>query len=124
MHQRSIKKKDDNGNIVNILSNARIVVDCVPVNKRTKFVGMQTDNLPNALTFAVKASKHGYNMKCDVSNAFYIIPIDQSLWPYFCINIPILGLYFFTRVVQGWAPAAQICQDTMTRLFFQIHTYI
>ena len=116
-----VKKKDDDGNVVNILSNARIVVDCIPVNKRTKFVGMQTDNLPNALTFAVRASSHGYNMKCDVSNAFYIIPLDRSLWPYFCINIPILGLYCFTRVVQGWAPAAQICQDSMTRVFFQMH---
>ena len=119
-----VKKKDDDGKIIDILQSARIVVNSQPVNSRTKFTGIQTDNLPDALNFAIGASEFGFNLKCDVSNAFYLIPLKKEMWQYFCINIPILGMYCFTRVVQGWSPAAQICQDTMTRLFFSIHPYL
>ena len=119
-----VKKKDDDGKIIDILQSARIVVNSQPVNSKTKFTGIQTDNLPDALNFAIGASEFGFNLKCDVSNAFYLIPLKKEMWPYFCINIPILGMYCFTRVVQGWSPAAQICQDTMTRLFFSIHPYL
>ena len=116
-----VKKKDDDGKIIDILQSARIVVNSQPVNSKTKFTGVRTDNLPDALAFAIRASEFGFNLKCDVANAFFLIPLHPDLWPYFCINIPILGMYCFVRVVQGWSPAAQICQDAMTRLFFSIH---
>ena len=119
-----VKKKDDNGNVLEVLSALRIVIDSRPANGQTVFNGQKTDNLNEGLSFAMKTSIDGFNAKVDVRNAFFIIPLDRSLWPYFCIDIPFLGTYCFTRVVQGWAPAAQICQDVLTRLFFAIADFI
>ena len=119
-----VKKKDDDGNVLEVLSALRIVIDSRPANGQTVFNGQKTDNLNEGLSFAMKTSIDGFNAKVDVRNAFFIIPLDRSLWPYFCVDIPFLGTYCFTRVVQGWAPAAQICQDVLTRLFFTIAPYI
>ena len=119
-----VKKKDDDGNVLEVLSALRIVIDSRPANGQTIFNGQKTDNLNEGLSFAMRTSIDGFNAKVDVRNAFFIIPLDRSLWPYFCVDIPFLGTYCFTRVVQGWAPAAQICQDVLTRLFFTIATYI
>ena len=65
-----------------------------------------------------------FNLKADIADAYYIIPLHKDLWPYFCVTIPILGTYCFTRLVQGWAPAAQWCQETLTRIFFPLHQYL
>ena len=119
-----VKKKDDDGNVLEVLSALRIVIDSRPANGQTVFNGQKTDNLNEGLSFAMKTSIDGFNAKVDVRNAFFIIPLDRSLWPYFCVDIPFLGTYCFTRVVQGWAPAAQICQDVLTRLFFAIAAFI
>ena len=119
-----VQKKSDDGEKIKILSAVRIVNDCRELNSKTEFSGTFTDNLAKALDFALRASASGFNMKADVANAYFIIPIDESIWPYFCINIPYLGRYCFVRIVQGWAPAAQICQDTLTQIFFSICRYL
>ena len=119
-----VKKKDDDGNVLEVLNALRIVIDSRPANGQTKFCGNTTDNLNEGLSFAMKTSVDGFNAKVDVRNAFFIIPLHKSLWKYFCVDIPILGLYCFTRVVQGWGPAAQICMDVLTRIFFAIAQYI
>ena len=119
-----VKKKDDDGNVLEVLNALRIVIDSRPANGQTKFCANRTDNLNEGLSFAMKTSVDGFNAKVDVRNAFFIIPLDKSLWKYFCVDIPILGLYCFTRVVQGWGPAAQICMDVLTRVFFAIAMYI
>ena len=119
-----VQKKDDDGNILDILNALRIVVDSRPANGQTGFAGRQTDNINDAVNFAARTSKTGLNAKVDFRKAYFNIPLDKSLWKYFCINIPILGTYCFTRVVQGWAPAAQICQDTLTRIFFSLAEYL
>ena len=119
-----VKKKDDDGNILKVLTALRLVVDSRLANSQTLFCGSETDNLTNALHFAARTSKFGYNMKADIADAYYIIPLDKTLWPYFCVTIPILGTYCFTRLVQGWAPAAQWCQETLTRIFFPLYQYL
>ena len=119
-----VKKKDDDGNVLEVLNALRIVIDSRPANGQTQFCANRTDNLNEGLSFAMKTSVDGFNAKVDVRNAFFIIPLHKSLWKYFCVDIPILGLYCFTRVVQGWGPAAQICMDVLTRVFFPIAMYI
>ena len=119
-----VLKKDEDGNILNILNALRIVIDSRPVNGQTGFCGSPTDNINDAINFAAKTSKIGLNAKVDFRKAYFNIPLHKSLWPYFCITIPILGTYCFTRVVQGWAPAAQICQETLTRIFFVLKDYL
>ena len=119
-----VKKKDDDGNILKMLNALRIVVDSRTANGQTLFCGSSTDNLNDALHFAAHTSKAGYNIKADIADAYYTIPLAEDLWPYFCVNIPILGTYCFVRMVQGWAPAAQICQEVLTKIFFPLHQYL
>ena len=119
-----VKKKDDDGNILKMLNALRIVVDSRTANGQTLFCGKRTDNLNDALHFAARTSKAGYNIKADIADAYYVIPLDEELWPYFCVDIPILGTYCFVRMVQGWAPAAQICQEVLTRIFFPLFEYL
>ena len=119
-----VKKKDDEGNVLKVLSALRLVLDSRITNSQTLFCGAQTDNLNDALHFAARTSKYGFNLKADIADAYYTIPLHKDLWPYFCVTIPILGTYCFTRLVQGWAPAAQWCQETLTRIFFPLHQYL
>ena len=116
-----VKKKDDDGNILKVLSALRLVLDSRITNSQTLFCGSHTDNLNDALHFAARTSKSGFNLKADIADAYYAIPLKRELWGYFCVTIPILGTYCFTRLVQGWAPAAQWCQEILTRIFFPLH---
>ena len=113
-----VKKKDDDGNVLNILNALRLVVNSKPANKHTDFCGAPTDNLSDAINFAARTSKNGLNAKVDVSKAYFNIPLHESLYPYFCIDVPIIGRCHFTVMVQGWSPAAQICQDVFSKIFF------
>lgn len=46
------------------------------------------------------------------------------MWPYFCVYVPTLGTYCFVRLVQGWAPAAQLCQEVLTHIFYPIKDFL
>ena len=118
-----VKKKDDDGNVLNILNALRLVVNSKPANKHTDFCGAPTDNLSDAINFAARTSKDGLNAKVDISKAYFNIPLHESLYPYFCIDVPIIGRCHFTVMVQGWSPAAQICQDVFSKLFFTLKDY-
>ena len=68
-----VKKKDDDGNVLDVLSALRIVVDSRPANQQTQFCGAPTDNLNDALNFAARASTAGYSGKFDVCKAYFNI---------------------------------------------------
>ena len=119
-----IKKKDDDGKILEVLSSLRVVVDSTPVNGQTDYKLGQTDNLNDNVDFAARTSKKGFNLKADIGDAFYTIPLKKDKWGYFCINIPFLGTYCYTRIVQGWGPSAQICQEVFARIFFELREYM
>ena len=118
-----VKKKDDEGRVLDVLNSLRIVIDSRPANGQTVFTGSNTDNMNEAIAFALRTSVDGYNGKFDIRNAFFIIPIDPELWKYFCINIPLLGEYCFVRMVQGWAPSPQLCMNTLSQVFFPLKGY-
>ena len=119
-----VRKKDDDGNLVEPMSGLRLVQDCRDANGQTMFCGNPSDNINNALRFATTTSANGFNAKVDIANAYYIIPLDKSLWPYFCVHVPTLGTYCFVRLVQGWAPAAQLCQEVLTHIFYPIKEFL
>ena len=119
-----VRKKDDDGNLVEPMTGLRLVQDCRDANGQTMFCGNPSDNINNALQFATTTSANGFNAKVDIANAYYIIPLDKSLWPYFCIHVPTLGTYCFVRLVQGWAPAAQLCQEVLTHIFYPIKEFL
>ena len=119
-----VRKKDDDGNLVEPMTGLRLVQDCREANGQTKFCGSKTNNINDALRFATRTSASGFNAKVDIANAYYTIPIDPSLWPFFCVDVPTLGTYCFVRLVQGWAPAAQVCQEVLTHIFYPIHEFL
>ena len=119
-----VRKKDDDGNLVEPMSGLRLVQDCRDANGQTMFCGNPSDNINNALRFATTTSANGFNAKVDIANAYYIIPLDPTLWPYFCVHVPTLGTYCFVRLVQGWAPAAQLCQEVLTHIFYPIKDFL
>ena len=77
-----------------------------------------------ALNFASKVSASGLNFICDISECYEIVPMDRSLWPYFCVKIPELGTWAMTRTVQGWSKSAQAVQDKLDRIFWPLAKYL
>ena len=124
MRVLAVKKKDDKGNILEPINNTRIVLDSTFLNGHTQFCGMPTDPLEPALNFASKVSKSGLNFICDISECYEIVPIDRSLWPYFCVKIPELGTWAMTRTVQGWSKSAQAVQAVLDRIFWPLAKYL
>ena len=119
-----VKKKNDDGEVLNVMNALRIVVNSKPTNKFTSFFGQPTDNLSNAINFAALTSEKGLNAKVDICKAYFNIPLHPSLYPYFCIDVPIIGRCHFTALVQGWAPSAQICEDTFSSIFFSLSEWL
>ena len=116
-----IKKKDDDGKILEATSALRVVVDSTPVNAYTDFRCGKTDNLNDAVNFAAAASVKGFNFKADIGDAYYTIKMKKRIWGYFCVVVPFLGTYCYTRLVQGWMPSANFCQEILGRVFFELH---
>lgn len=119
-----IKKKDDDGKVLDVVSSLRVVVNSTPVNGRTNFKGLRTDNLNDSTNFAASTSRKGFNIKADIGDAFYAIGLKKDKWGFFCIEVPFLGTYCYTRIVQGWAPSAQICQEVFARIFFELKDFM
>ena len=94
-----VKKKNDDGEVLNVMNALRIVVNSKPANKFTSFLGQPTDNLSDAINFAALTSKKGLNAKVDICKAYFNIPLHESLYPYFCIDVPIIGRCHFTALV-------------------------
>ena len=116
-----IKKKDDDGKVLEATSALRVVVDSTPVNAHTQFRAGQSDNMNDALNFAAATSVKGFNFKADVGDAYYTIGMDRSMWAYFCVVVPFLGTFAYTRLVQGWAPSANYCMEILARIYFELH---
>ena len=115
-----VRKKDDDGNIVEAISATRVVINAQSTNAHTLYSGAATDNLEDSIQFAAKASKLGLNLKADISDAYYAIKMDKSMWPYFCVTVPFIGVCCYVRMPQGWAPAGQYCQDELGVIFFPL----
>ena len=124
MRVLAVKKKDDKGNILEPINNTRIVLDSTFLNAHTQFCGMPTDPMEPALNFASKVSASGLNFICDISECYEIVPMDKSLWPYFCVKIPELGTWAMTRTVQGWSKSAQAVQSVLDRILWPLAKYL
>ena len=119
-----VSKKDDDGNIVEAISATRVVINAQSTNAHTLYSGSTTDNLEDSIQFAAKASKLGLNLKADISDAYYAIKMKKSMWPYFCITVPFIGVCCYVRLPQGWAPAAQMCQDTLGAIYIPLWEHL
>ena len=116
-----IKKKDDDGKILEATSALRVVVDSTPINAHTDFRSGRSDNMNDAVNFAAATSVKGFNFKADIGDAYYTIKMKKRMWAYFCVVVPFLGTFCYTRLVQGWMPSASFCVEILGRIFFELH---
>lgn len=116
----AVAKKDDDGNTLKPTQGTRIVVNSTTTNDHTEYCGTPTHNLEQSLDFAARFTKSGLVAKVDIANCYPTCPIKEELWPYFCIVLPVLGVWYYKRVVQGWNKAAQAVQQAIDQIFWQL----
>ena len=119
----AVAKKDDDGNTLKPTQGTRIVVNSTTTNDHTEYCGTPTHNLEQSLDFAARFTKSGLVAKVDIANCYPTCPIKPELYPYFCIVLPILGIWYYKRVVQGWNKAAQAVQQAIDKIFWQLAPY-
>ena len=47
----------------------------------------------------------------DISEAFHSIRLDPKLYPYFCVDHPIIGPCYYKRLAQGWISSPDFCRE-------------
>ena len=119
----AVAKKDDDGNTLKPTQGTRIVVNSTTTNDHTEYCGTPTHNLEQSLDFAARFTKSGLVAKVDIANCYPTCPIKPELYPYFCVTLPILGVWYYKRVVQGWNKAAQAVQNAIDKIFWQLAPY-
>ena len=119
----AVAKKDDDGNTLKPTQGTRIVVNSTTTNDHTDYCGTPTHNLEHSLDFAARFTKSGLVAKVDIANCYPTCPIKPELYPYFCVVLPILGVWYYKRVVQGWNKAAQAVQNAIDKIFWQLAPY-
>ena len=98
--------------------NIRLIADCKQrVNKYTIHRGRGIDDQQAALNKIGNATKNGLIISLDISEAFHSIRLDESLWPYFCVDHPKIGPCYYRRAAQGWASAPQFCREFLMLIF-------
>ena len=117
--QLPIPKKDDDGNIIDISKQLRIVSDCGrAINPATDFQATFTDELQPCLNNAALYSSKGYCMKLDISQCYHSFPLAKHLWGYFVVQHPERGAYAYCRAVQGWNRSGAAVRDNLFRIFY------
>ena len=94
-------KKNDDGEKINPMKACRIVNDCTKINMSTDYPGTHIDNIEENLQKATKASYNGLNVKFDISNCYYCIPLHPDMYKYFCVDIPDICVAYFQMMPQG-----------------------
>ncbi len=113
-----IGKTDDNGEAIPLAQSARIVTQAhTTVNRCSKTPPMPTDDLNDILRQAAKASKFKYSLKCDISQAFFQLPMAKELWKLFGVYHPFEGVMCYTRCTQGWVASMGYMRQAFLRVF-------
>lgn len=116
-----VRKKDDNGNVFSIMSpNIRLVTNCAAnINEAKGFSATQTDLLENFLNKVASTSTNGLVCKLDFSSCFSAFKIEESLYPYFCIEHPFRGTMAYARLSQGLLVYSSHVRDCFLRMFYK-----
>jgi hypothetical protein len=118
-------KTDDNGVAIPLSQSARIVTQAhQSVNRWSKTPPMVTDDLNDVLRQAAKASLFKFSFKCDISSAFFQLPMDKSLWPWFGVYHPFQGPMVYTRCTQGWVASMGFMRAAFLRVFSPLDKYL
>lgn len=106
-------KKDDNGVEYCPMVALRIVNDCTMINQLAAYAGTYVDRISECVNWAALASTHGLNAKTDVSQCYFCMHVDPSMYPMMCIQIPDIGVAYFKRLPQGWSFSMQHAVTTL-----------
>ncbi|CAG5082026.1 Oidioi.mRNA.OKI2018_I69.PAR.g10017.t1.cds [Oikopleura dioica] len=120
-----VEKRDDQGEAIPLAQSARIVAQAHrSVNLWTKAPPRVTDELKDVLAKAAKASKNKFMMKTDISQAFFQLPTEKALWPYFGVYHPYKGVMCYTRASQGWIASMGMVREAFLRIFEPLKKYM
>ena len=114
-------KKDDNGIQIDPFQSLRIITDCTKINEMADYPGTEIDHIEEALQHAAKATEHGLNVKFDIVQFYFGIPIHESMYPYFCIDVPDFGYYHLEVLPQGFAPSAQYAVSVAKKILWKFN---
>ncbi|CBY06723.1 unnamed protein product [Oikopleura dioica] len=120
-----VGKTDDNGEAIPLAQSARIVTQAhTTVNRWSKTPPMPTDDLNDILRQAAKASKFKYSLKCDISQAFFQLPMAKELWKWFGVYHPFEGVMCYTRCTQGWVASMGFMRQAFLRVFSPLNDWL
>ena len=114
-------KKDDNGIQIDPFQALRIITDCTKINEMADYPGSGIDHIDEALQNAAKATENGLNVKYDIVQFYFGIPIHPSMYPFFCIDVPGFGYYHLEVLPQGFAPSAQYAVAVAKKILWKFN---
>ena len=100
--------------------NVRIVADCARnVNFATKHKGQQADSIAQTIQHVARFTEKGYMAVMDLQQMFYSFALDRSLWGYFVIEHPHMGLFNYVRLPQGWLASPAKTKEFMVQILYK-----
>ena len=117
-------KKDDNGMQIDPFQSLRIITDCTKVNEMADYPATPMDSIDENIQHAVKSTENGLNVKFDISQCYFAIPIAPEMYGDFCIDVPDIGYFHLEVLPQGFAPSAQCCISVLKKILWKLNDYL
>jgi hypothetical protein len=116
----AVGKKNEQGQVVLNTHNVRIVADCARnVNLATKHKGQQSDSIAYTIQQVADYTEKGYMAVMDLQQMFYSFALDRSLWGYFVVEHPHMGLFNYVRLPQGWLASPAKTKEFMVQILYK-----
>jgi hypothetical protein len=116
----AVGKKNEEGQVVLNTHNVRIVADCARnVNFATKHKGQQSDSIAQTIQHVANFTGNGYMAVMDLQQMFYSFALDRSLWGYFVVEHPHMGLFNYVRLPQGWLASPAKTKEFMVQILYK-----
>ena len=120
----AVGKRNQLGDIVLNANSCRIVIDCSRnLNQATSFKARQTDAIHEIIQKVARYTKLGYIAVMDIKSMFYCFKLERSLWPFFCVEHPRMGLFAFKRTPMGWLVSPSACREYLMQILYKHRGY-
>ena len=117
-------KKNDEGVKIDPFQSLRIITDCTRINEMADYPGAAIDNIEENLQHATKSTENGLNVKFDIAQCYFCIPIHPNMYPYFCIDVPDIGIFHLEVLPQGFAPSAQWAIAVIKKILWKFNDHL
>ena len=111
------KKSPTSAKVELTAQNLRIVAYCNrnDINEKTAHLARQTDSIHSRLQLAAQIRDH--------SQMFHCYSIAPSLWEYFCILHPKMGILSYRRLPMGWVSSPLLAREMITKIMYDHLSY-